>query len=95
MNVKEIYGMIVRITCLLFCSKVKRVMLVAYRQTTSREFGRALGIVTWRRKWQPTPVFLPGESHGQRSLAGYRHGFAQNQTRLNMHAKIFKGTAGG
>ena len=25
----------------------------------------------WRRKWQPTPVFLSGESHGQRSLAGY------------------------
>ena len=25
----------------------------------------------WRRKWQPTPVFLPGEFHGQRSLAGY------------------------
>jgi len=24
-----------------------------------------------RRKWQPDPVFLPGESHGQRSLAGY------------------------
>ena len=23
------------------------------------------------RKWQPVPVFLPGESHGQRSLAGY------------------------
>ena len=27
--------------------------------------------MTWRRAWQPTPVFLPGESHGQRSLAGY------------------------
>ena len=25
----------------------------------------------WRRKWQPTPMFLPGESHGQRSPAGY------------------------
>ena len=25
----------------------------------------------WSRKWQPTPVFLAGESHGQRSLAGY------------------------
>ena len=25
----------------------------------------------WRRKWQPTPVFLSEESHGQRSLAGY------------------------
>ena len=25
----------------------------------------------WRREWQPTPVFLPGESYGQRSLVGY------------------------
>ena len=25
---------------------------------------------SWRRKWQPTPVFLPGKVHGQRSLAG-------------------------
>ena len=29
------------------------------------------GRVPWRREWQPTPVFLPGEFHGQRSLAGY------------------------
>ena len=27
--------------------------------------------VPWRRKWQPTPVFLPGKSHGERSLVGY------------------------
>ena len=27
--------------------------------------------IPWRRKWQPTPVFLPGEAHGQRSLTGY------------------------
>ena len=27
--------------------------------------------IPWRRKWQPTSVFLPGESHGQKSLAGY------------------------
>ena len=27
--------------------------------------------IPWRRTWQPTPVFLPGESHGQRSLVGY------------------------
>ena len=26
--------------------------------------------IPWRRGWQPTPIFLPGESHGQRSLAG-------------------------
>ena len=31
-----------------------------------------VGKIPWRRAWQPTPVFLPGESHGQRSLAGYR-----------------------
>ena len=29
------------------------------------------GKIPWKRKWQPTPVFLPGESHGQRILAGY------------------------
>ena len=30
-----------------------------------------LGRFLWRRKWQPTPVFLPGEFHGQRSLVSY------------------------
>ena len=30
-----------------------------------------LGKIPWRRAWQPTPVFSPGESHGQRNLAGY------------------------
>ena len=30
-----------------------------------------VGKIPRRRKWQPTPGFLPGESHGQRSLAGY------------------------
>ena len=29
------------------------------------------GKFLWRREWQSTPVFLPGEFHGQRSLAGY------------------------
>ena len=34
-------------------------------------FDPWVGKITWRRKWQPIPVFLPGESQGQRSLAGY------------------------
>ena len=36
-------------------------------------WGPSLGLVRspWRRKWQPTPVFSPGKSHGQRSLLGY------------------------
>ena len=34
-------------------------------------FDPWVGKILWRRAWQPTPVFLPGESHGQKSLAGY------------------------
>ena len=34
-------------------------------------FDPWVGKIPWRRKWQPTPVFLPGESHAQRSLVGY------------------------
>ena len=36
----------------------------------------------WRRKWQPTPVFLPGESQGRGSLVGCRLWVAQGRTRL-------------
>ena len=35
------------------------------------EFDPWVGKILWRKAWQPIPVFLPGESHGQRSLAGY------------------------
>ena len=34
-------------------------------------FDPWVGKISWRRKWQPTPVFLPGKSHGWRSLVGY------------------------
>ena len=34
-------------------------------------FDPWVGKIPWRRTWKPTPVFLPGKSHGQRSLAGY------------------------
>ena len=45
----------------------------------------------WRRKWPPAPAFLPGESHGQRSLAGYGPwGLEESDTteQLSMHAHI-------
>ena len=42
-----------------------------------------LGKIAWRRKWQPTTVFLPGESYGQGSLAGYRPWGCKSQTRLS------------
>ena len=37
----------------------------------------------WRRVWQPTPVFLTGESHGQRSLVGYSPWVTKSRTQLN------------
>ena len=36
-----------------------------------------------RRQWEPTPVLLPGKSHGQRSLVGCSHGVAKSRTRLS------------
>ena len=47
-----------------------------------------VGKIPWRRKWQPTPVILPGEFHGQRSLAGYSpwcHKESDTNEVLNMH----------
>ena len=40
------------------------------RRCKRHGFSPWAGKIPWRRKWPPTPVFLPGESHGQRSLEG-------------------------
>ena len=58
----------------IFC--VNRASLVAQRLNFCLQCGRPgfdpwVGKIPWRRKWQPTPVFLPGESHERRSLVGY------------------------
>ena len=42
-----------------------------YRRCKRCRFNPSVGKIPWRKKWQPTPVLLPGESHGQRSLMGY------------------------
>ena len=48
-------------------SVVKRICL----QCRRLGFNLWVGKIPWRKAWQPTSVFLPGESHGQRSLVGY------------------------
>ena len=40
------------------------------RRHMRQGFGPWVGKIPWRSEWQPTPVFLPGEPHRQRSLAG-------------------------
>ena len=45
----------------------------------------------WRSAWQPIPVFLPGESHGRRSLAGYSpwgHKESDKTEQLSVHARV-------
>ena len=41
------------------------------RRHKRRRFDPCVGKIPWSRKWQPTPVFLPGKFHGQSSLTGY------------------------
>ena len=52
-------------------------------------FNPWVGKVPWRRVWQTTPVFLPGESHGQRSLVGYSlWGREESDTTATEHAHV-------
>ena len=53
-------------------------------------FSPWIGKIPWRGKWQPTPLFLPGKSHGQRSLAGYSPwgGKELDTTEATEHAKL-------
>ena len=69
-------------------SQVKSVCLQCGRPG----FDPWIGKIPWRRKWQPTPVFLPGESHGQRSLVDYSpqgHKESDMTERLHFQLKYY------
>ena len=53
------------------CKKYKRL-----------NFDPWVGRIPWRWAWQPTPIFLPGELHGQRCLAGYSSGVTKSRSQL-------------
>ena len=69
-------------------------------QWRRRGFNPWSGEIPLRRKWQPTPVFLPGESNGQRSLAGYNprghkesdmtYWLNNNSKEIGMGAKVMR-----
>ena len=52
-------------------------------------FHPKIGKRPWRRKWPPTPVLLPGEPQGQRSLAGYGPGGHRERTRLSSSSWVW------
>ena len=54
------------------CRRRKPISVGSWFILDRSHFIQNLGqVIPWRRAWQPTPVFLPGEFHGQRSLVGY------------------------
>ena len=63
----------------------KKIIHVPCRICRRHSFHPWFGKIPWRRKWQPTPVFLPGESHGQSSLVAYCPGGVQRVTHRWAH----------
>ena len=55
---------------------------VAKSQTRLSDFTFTFTFMHWRRKWQPTPEFLPGESQGRGAWWAAVYGVAQSRTRL-------------
>ena len=53
-------------------------------QCRRRRFDPWVGNISWRRKWQPTPVFLPEKSHGQKSLMDYSPWGRKSQTKTTL-----------
>ena len=58
-----------------------------FKKLSSPKVDPGVRKVPWRRKWQPTPVILPGESQGQRTWRAAVPGVAKSRTRLTEHAR--------
>ena len=58
--------------------------MIVYLQCRRLGFDPWVRKIPWKREWYLTPVFLPGESHGQRSLVSYIHGVAKSWTQLTL-----------
>ena len=68
------------------------------RSVGDQDLIPVLGRFPWRRKWHPTPVFLPGESHGRRNLVGYSpRGRKESDTteRFHFHFTFLNQTRAG
>ena len=69
-KIRKNTGKLIFIQCL-FCAQVAPVIKEPAFQCRRHRFHPWIAKSPWRRAWQPTPVFLPREYHGQRSLVGY------------------------
>ena len=60
------------------------------------QFNPWVGKIPWRRKWQPTPAFLPGDSHGQRSLCAFQSRVTKSWpwSDFSMHVQVIISSQG-
>ena len=65
------------------CSGLKKKSSCQCRRYWRLTFGK----IPWTRKWQCTPIFLPGKLHGEKSLVGYSPAVTKSWTRLSTHSK--------
>ena len=65
------------------CAPLSKNQLGTFVWASSWGFDPWVEKILWRREWQPTSVYLPGEFHRQRSLAGYSPGGHKSQTGLS------------
>ena len=59
------------IICIIILASLMAQMVKKLPAMRETRFDHWVGKIPWRREWLPTPVFLPREFHGQRSLVGY------------------------
>ena len=69
------------------CESLSRVRLFMTPWTVTHQAPLSMEF-SWRRKWQPTPVFLPGEFHGRRSPVGYSPRGRKRWTQLSNRHRL-------
>jgi len=67
---REIFGKILKVTLGFPSGASGKEPACQFRRCKRCEFDPWTGKIPWRRAWQPIPVVLPGEAHGQRSMVG-------------------------
>ena len=70
-NYSFLYFINIYFTVIYFMFFFKKIYFILQYSWLTMVLVSGVWNICWRRKWQPTPVFLPGKSHGQRSLASY------------------------
>ena len=86
-SVKNVYTHIYHVEGLLQWLRIH----LQFRKHRRHRFNPWVSKIPWKREWLPTPVFLPGESHGQKSLVGYSqwgHKELDMTERLSTHLSL-------